>query len=95
MPPLSQNDKLCGLSNCDDNMHCIEWEWHKSLPVKAKLAKYTQIIKSCQKCQKYTELWWTFVVQAICDNINLKYQHLNPLGTSWTQELPLVYIEWH
>ena len=41
--PLSSNDKLyTGLSNCDVNMHwmhCIEWEWHESLPVKAKQMK--------------------------------------------------------
>ena len=35
-----------------------------------------------------------FVIQAICDNINLKYQHLNPFGLSWTQELPANHMEW-
>ena len=32
-----------------------------------------KIIKLPQKCEKYTELWWMFDVQAIYDNINLKY----------------------
>ena len=43
------------------------------LPVKAKSTTNAQITQSFQKCEKYTELWWTFYVQAIYDNISLKY----------------------
>ena len=32
-----------------------------------------EIYQNYQKCEKYTVLWWMFDVQAIYDNINLKY----------------------
>ena len=35
-----------------------------------------------------------FYVQAIYDNINRKYQHLSPFGSSWPQELPVDHMEW-
>ena len=35
-----------------------------------------------------------FDIQAIPDNMNLKYQYLNPFGTSWPQELPVDHTEW-
>ena len=76
-------------------MHCIEWEWHKSLLVKAKSIRNTQITQNSEKCEKYIELWWTFDVQAIYDNIKLKYECLNSFGTSWLQELPVDHMIVH
>ena len=36
-----------------------------------------------------------FDVQAISDNMNLKYQDLNPFGTFWPQELLVDYTVVH
>ena len=36
-----------------------------------------------------------FDVQAIPDNMKLKYQHLNPFGTCWPQELPVEHTVVH
>ena len=49
---------------------CIEWEWHKSLPVNSENLWNYQIR---QKCEIYTEMQWTFGIQAILDTINAKY----------------------
>ena len=50
----------------------------------------TNLVKNVKKTQKCT-----FDVQAISDNMNLKYQHLNPFGTSWPWELPVDHMVVH
>ena len=51
-----------------------EWEWHKSLPVNGKTYEFYQFN---EKLWKNTKLWWMFDVQAIPDNMKLKYQYVN------------------
>ena len=34
--------------------------------------KNIKISQISQNCEKYTDMWWTFDVQAIYDNIKLK-----------------------
>ena len=51
-----------------------------------KTYEFTNLDKNIKNTQK---LWWTFDVQAIPDNMNVKYQYLNSFGTCWPQELPV------
>ena len=37
------------------------------------ITNQVEIYEIDQKCEKYTELWWMFNVQAIYDNIKLRY----------------------
>ena len=42
-----------------------------------------------QKCEIYTEMQWTFGIQAILDIINQLSWYLITFGKSWPQELPV------
>ena len=88
MPPLNYNEWIVQQALVMVTWECIEWEWHKSLPVNGKTYEITILVKNVKI---YTKLWWMFDVQAIPDNMNLKYQHLNPFGTCWPRELPVVH----
>ena len=72
---------------------CIEWEWHKSLPVNGKT--YELIYWITWKHEIYTEMQWTFGIQAILDTINQLSWHLITFGTSWPQELPVDHTVMH
>ena len=51
-------------------LYDIGWEWHKSLPVNSENLKFYQ---NWQKCEIYTEMQWTFGIQAIPDTCDTKY----------------------
>ena len=68
VPPLNYNE-FEWLALATVTFKCIEWEWHKSLPVNSEnLCNY----QLNQKHEIYTEMQWTFGIQAILDNINAK-----------------------
>ena len=59
----------------------------------------TQVITSqqwiyqfSQKYEIYTEMQWTFGIQAILDTINQLSWHLITFGTCWPQELPVDHM---
>ena len=85
MPPLSYNE-FERLALITVTLKCIEWEWHKSLPVNGENLWNYQFR---QKCEIYTEMQWTFGIQAILDTINQLSWHLITFGKSWPQELPV------
>ena len=70
-------------------LKCIEREWHKSLPVNGENLWNYQFR---QKCEIYTEMQWTFGIQAILDTINQLSWHLITFGKFWPQELPVEHM---
>ena len=68
-PPLNYN-RFEWLALIIITLKCIEWEWHKSLPVNSENLWNYQIR---QKCEIYTGMQWMFGIQAILDTINVKY----------------------
>ena len=62
----------CTTGISDDTLHCIrdsEWEWHKSLPVNGKTYVIYQFN---EKHEFYTEMQWTFDIQAILEQFLLQ-----------------------
>ena len=90
MPPLNYNEWIVQQALVMVTWECIEWEWHKSFPVNGKTYEITNLVKNVKNTQN-----WTFDVQTIPDNMNLKYQHLNPFGTCWPQELRVEHTVVH
>ena len=83
MPPLNYNEfewqALVWVT-----LQCIEWEWHKSLPVNSKNLWNYQF---SQKYEIYTEMQWMFGIQAISDTINqfsMISDHIWYLLATWT-----------
>ena len=69
VPPLNYNE-FEWLALITVTLKCIEWEWHKSLPVNSENLWNYQIR---QKCEIYMGMQWTFSIQAILDTVNAKY----------------------
>ena len=84
MPPLNCNEfewqALVWVT-----LQCIEWEWHKSLPVNSENLWNYQF---SQKYEIYTEIQWTFGIQAILDTTNQLSCHIIKYSDLWQQELP-------
>ena len=89
MPPLNYNDKNMYTGLSDDTLHCIEWEWHKSLPVNGKTYEITNLSKNVKNTQNSDEhLMYKLFLIIESWNINI-WTHLLLLGhrnSLWTTQ---------